>query len=106
MKPLCPPALLGTADPSVSTVALLLDPNHLAAPSKHPYSPCTNLILREKYSGDAITRMDSYITYRKKIQCQRDNVVYWKTKRKIKDDLQCNLSFKRISKRISIEVCG
>jgi len=36
----------------------------------------------------------------------KDNVVYWKTKRKIKDDLQCNKSFKRISKRISIEVCG
>ena len=29
-----------------------------------------------------------------------------KTKRKINDDLQCNESFKRISKRISIGVCG
>jgi len=29
-----------------------------------------------------------------------------KTKRKIKDDLQCNESFKRILKRVSIRVCG
>jgi len=37
--------------------------------SPMPLKLPTNLTLCEKSSGDAISRMDSYITYRKKIPC-------------------------------------